>query len=557
LSPRRTRPRRPPEPVAVPPPAPPAGAARLWPWLAVGLVLLFVVAVRARLLDVPLERDEGEYAYAGQLMLRGIPPYQLVYNMKLPGAYVVYALFLALFGQTARAIHLGLLLVNGATVVLLFLLGRRWLGAFAGVVAAAAYALFSMGRAVEGPFAHSSHLVVLAALAGVLLLWRAFDSGRGRDYFWSGLCLGLSLLMKQHGVFFLLFGVLALVARGRRRGAGAQGLAGSGPPFALGAALPLLVTGIVLALAGVFPAFWFWTFRYAAAYVSEVPFSAGMVYLRDSLTRIVTADPLLWGTSLLGLVVLLGAGRSGPRRATILAFTGSAFLAVCPGLYFREHYFVLLLPAAALLVAVAVDGLRRLLAGTGARSGAGPLAATAFLAVFLVSLGMQAGYLLRATPRQVCRMTYGLNPFPEAREIARYISAHSSPGDRIAVLGSEPEILFYANRLSATGHIYMYGLMEPQPYARTMQLQAIQEIEKSAPAWLVFVNSPYSWVIRPDSDRTLLAWYARYVEEHYVPAGLIETFSRETTAYTWSDTVSVRDTRTRDLIMVYRRKPPA
>lgn len=35
----------------------------------------------------PLERDEGEYAYAGQLMLQGIPPYQLAYNMKLPGTY--------------------------------------------------------------------------------------------------------------------------------------------------------------------------------------------------------------------------------------------------------------------------------------------------------------------------------------------------------------------------------------------------------------------------------------------------------------------------------------
>ncbi len=43
-------------------------------------VLLLVTAalaayVRLRLADVPLERDEGEYAYADQLILEGTPTY--------------------------------------------------------------------------------------------------------------------------------------------------------------------------------------------------------------------------------------------------------------------------------------------------------------------------------------------------------------------------------------------------------------------------------------------------------------------------------------------------
>ena len=531
--------------------------ARLRPWLVVALVLLFVVVVRVRLLDVPLERDDGEYAYAGQLILHGIPPYQLVYNMKLPGAYAVYALFLALFGQTAGAIRLGFLLVNAATVVLLFLLGRRLFGSFAGVIAAATYALLSVGMAVLGPFAHSSHLVVLTALAGVLMLLRAFDSGRRRDYFWSGLLLGLAILMKQHGTFFLLFGVFALLAQRGRRGVRAPRLVADGLPFATGAALPFLLTCLVLAATGVFSNFWFWTFRYAAAYVTQVPFASGMVILRDALARMMAAAPILWGASVLGLGFVLWDARLRSQRGTVLAFAAFAFLAICPGLYFREHYFVMLLPAVALLVAVAVDGLRRALAGTGLRRSAGTIAALVFLASFLASLGPQAQYLLRATPRQVSRLTYGINPFPEAQEIARYIAAHSSAEDRIAVLGSEPEICFYANRRSATGHIYMYGLMENQPYARTMQLQAIREIEKSAPAWLVFVGCPYSWLIRPDSDRTLLAWGTRYTEEYYRPAGLVELLTPDSTAYTWSDTVSIRAARTTNLLVVYRRKPPA
>jgi len=39
----------------------------LWPRLCLGLILLFVIIVRVRLLSVPLERDEGEFACMGHL----------------------------------------------------------------------------------------------------------------------------------------------------------------------------------------------------------------------------------------------------------------------------------------------------------------------------------------------------------------------------------------------------------------------------------------------------------------------------------------------------------
>src|SRR5215831_16081957 len=81
-------------------------------WILVGLTILLVVIVRVRLREMPLERDEGEYAYAGQLLLQGVPPYKEAYNMKLPGTYLAYALIMALFGQSTSAIHVGLALVN-------------------------------------------------------------------------------------------------------------------------------------------------------------------------------------------------------------------------------------------------------------------------------------------------------------------------------------------------------------------------------------------------------------------------------------------------------------
>jgi hypothetical protein len=44
-------------------------------WILLCFVVLAAGLIRVRLLNVPFERDEGEDAYAGQLILSGVPPY--------------------------------------------------------------------------------------------------------------------------------------------------------------------------------------------------------------------------------------------------------------------------------------------------------------------------------------------------------------------------------------------------------------------------------------------------------------------------------------------------
>jgi len=85
---------------------------RVWSWVILCGILMFVAAVRFRLRDMPLERDEGEYAYAGQLFLQGIPPGKLAYTIKLLGTYAAYAILMLLFKKSCSGIHLGFLLVN-------------------------------------------------------------------------------------------------------------------------------------------------------------------------------------------------------------------------------------------------------------------------------------------------------------------------------------------------------------------------------------------------------------------------------------------------------------
>jgi Dolichyl-phosphate-mannose-protein mannosyltransferase len=269
----------------------PSGRIPAWraalPWIFLGLILLFVVAVRIRVLPVPLERDEGEYAYAGQLILEGIPPYQLAYNVKLPGIYAAYALLMAIFGQTPSGIHLGLLIVNLGAIVLLFFLARRLFDSYAAVIASATYALMSTSTAVMGLRAHATHFVILAALGGFVLLLRGLESRRALTLFWSGLLFGVAVLMKQHGVFLGVFAFSVLLysewsskIAANSAGSSAGSLEGSGTDakksllpglwrvaaFSFGTVVPYALTCLVLWRTGVFKNFWRWTVVYAGGH---------------------------------------------------------------------------------------------------------------------------------------------------------------------------------------------------------------------------------------------------------------------------------------------------
>lgn len=511
------------------------GCLRNRAWLIVAFALLLVVGVRVRLRDMPLERDEGEYAYAGQLILQGVPPYHDAFNMKLPGTYAAYALILAVFGQTPGGIHLGLALVNVATIVLIFRLGRKLLDDAGGATAAVAYALMSLSPNVLGLAGHATHFVVLPAVGGILLLLRAVETRGTKILFASGLLFGLAFLMKQHGIFFGLFAGLFLwwsrfgppLPVGNDRSVRRAGLRDEGelPPafrwrdilrdlgwFGTGYAAPYLLTCLILWAAGVFPQFWFWTVTYGGKYASAVPLVKAADMTSAALRAIVGPNILFWLLPWVGAIMMWWDRRlDANRRFLLTALLICSLASISVGFYFREHYFILLLPVLALLIAVAVSRSLRLL---GRKPSLELFLALAVLVVSALATGAvligNGALWFSLTPARAVEETYGSTVFGDARTAADLIAANTSPNARIAVIGSEPEIYFYARRRSATGHIYVYALMERQPYAAKMQAQMIQQIEAARPEYVVFVQNQLSWLAQPDSEKQLFDWWPGY-----------------------------------------------
>lgn len=551
------------------------GILRNRAWIIVSLTILLVFAIRVRLRQMPLERDEGEYAYAGQLILHGVPPYKDAYNMKLPGTYAGYALIMAVFGQSASGIHIGVALINAASIVFIFLIGRKLLDEPAGIVAAISYALLSASPAVLGLAGHATHFVVLPALAGTLLLLHAREHALNSRYgqwtasvsqsvpqppappllrysvLLAGLLFGLAFLMKQHGIFFGMFGGLYLgfshlyepqsIKERREKEAASQSdetrtikrkeprspssrYGAKLPPiawpklfkdlglFSVGFAMPYLLTCVLLWAAGVFPQFTFWTITYARKYATALPEGIGNDIVRTTLQTVTGSNILLWIIPWLGALLMAWERRlANEHRFLLVALLICSLGSISVGFYFRQHYFITLLPVLALLTGLAVSRALRLVKHD--------TTIELFLAlpVFilfglgcLLSLGGNGPLWFTMSPTEATENIYHTTLFSDTYKLATSLRGKTDKDSRIAVLGSEPEIYFYSGRRSATGYIYMYPLMETHPYAAQMQRNMISEIETQKPSYVVYVDEPHSWLRQPTSQHLLDDWWQSY-----------------------------------------------
>ena len=227
---------------------------------------------------------------------------------------------------------------------------------------------------------------------------------------------------------------------------------------------------------------------------------------------------------------------------------------MCVAFYLRAHYFLYLFPATALLIGIGFNSICLLIKKLRIIKLNSFITTATILIVFTYCLLDQRKFLFQTTPEDASRILYGGNPFPESLVIANYIKEHSSPEDKIAILGSEPQILFYADRISATKHIFTYYLMGNHPHSNIMHKEAMTDIELSKPPILINVVIPTSWLFQKDSKSMLFRWLDSFVSTHYKLAGIVEIQNTRNANYYWGKDVIKFSPKRDNFIQIYQRK---
>jgi hypothetical protein len=528
-------------------------------YFLLGITVLFVLIARIHLLSFPFERDEGEYAYMGKLILDGHPPYTLAYNMKFPGTYYMYALIMMIFGKSIVGVHIGLTIITIASMFLVFFISGKFVSKIGAIISTASFGIIGTSWTLLAQAAHATHFVIFFALLGILVILRLYEREKNKvlKYFISGVFFSLAFICKQSGLFFTFFGIMIIISN-EFNIRPLSGLVKHLLIFLSGFAVPVLIMLLYFYLFADFGKFWFWTMEYISKYGNQVPFSEAPNMFKSGL-RGITANYssvgyiALWVVSLLGIPLIFLSNASVKNKILIFSFLLFSFLTIVPGFYFRKHYFITLLPAVALLIAVFFDFLNDFFTDKLKRPNLNYISFLLFLILIGIGIKVNADYLFKQNPEISCKQVYGSNPFVESVQIAKYLKQNTTKDDKIAVFGSEPHICFYADRYSATGYIYTYNLVELHSYALKMQQEMAKEIEISKPKYFLAINVGPSWLTRPNSEKFIFTWMNEYVNKNYRMVGLYDILPDQFSSLKVGEQLKDYKPQSKNLIYIFER----
>jgi len=526
-------------------------------WLVLGACAF--VALRAPLVSLPLERDEGEYAYIAWRMEQGDVPYRDAFDQKPPGIFVAYRLAFALFGRSPEAIRLFLGLWSAVTAGVLYGLVRALAGPLAAAGAVLVFCALSADPRLGAAAANTEAFLWLPC---VLALWLCLRGGLGGTraagavaWAGAGAASAVAVAFKQvaltNAAFIAVLACALPAAAGPKRVPLRIAALGAG---ALAVVLPIVG---VFAAVGAFDAFADAVWLHNLEYAGRRSLAEGFDNLRYALGEQAPSLAPVWVLAAGGLLGPVAAG--GRARAVLAGWLGASLLGVAVGLQFRPHYFLQALPALAASAGVGLAAAVHVAGASGGRAAAGVAAVLAVAVVGAPALANRA-VLTAETPKAAAREIWGLNPFPEAVTIARHIARTSAPDETVFVVGSEPEILFYAERRSATRYIFFYPLTGGYPGARERQREAWDDVTRARPSYVVWVHVPTSWLMSDRTDpwifdetgRMLSRDYAIEFVAHPDETGEDYVFAHGHAALRWLDTERERLDQL-PWVAVYRR----
>jgi 4-amino-4-deoxy-L-arabinose transferase-like glycosyltransferase len=477
--------------------------------LLAGLVL-FVTAIRIPLIGIPFERDEGEYAYIGWRLGHDELPYRDWVDQKPPAIFWVYRAALTLQIDPVRSVHFAALLFAAASTCALFLLAQRFMRRFWAFLAAALFSFLSVDPMAQGTAANTELFMLLPLILAQLAFFKSFD--RGRQTKWSLICgalIGMAIAFKQVAAvnWLLLIALCPLFGSPERRWRCTINFA------ACSLAGLLAVLGLI--------ASYFWVrggvsglidnvFTHNLEYIGAMTWSDRFHFCIDTLATLARAESIAWIFVIIGFIALIAA-----QKLKGLAFLAGWLITSAIGItasgYFFPHYFQQWLPPLALTAAFGAQWLGELRVWR-----------TVLIprAIFATSLGILPlttlwPFWFSYSPADAVRRIYPGNFFAEMPSFATQVAKITSPDQRVFIFGAEPEVLFYAQRVSATRYIFLFPLYGPYRNVREKQLATAKEIQRAAPAAAVYV--PNGLFFNPGTDQYFTEWSLSYLRENFSP----------------------------------------
>jgi 4-amino-4-deoxy-L-arabinose transferase-like glycosyltransferase len=517
-------------------------------------VLLFALVtyiLRWRLLDIPLERDEGGFAYMGYSWIKGTPLFSDYVDVKPPLVYILYGVFESIFGATSKGIHTGLFIFNlGFTITFYFYIKQKFSFGTA-MISSLVFILLSSLPNVFGFAAHATQLLLWPTIGGI---WLLDYSLKQTKIFWlipAGILLGIAFLIKQQAIGFMLFAGFYLTYIILIQEKNWKKWLVSGFILTFSAVLPYILCILWFYASGRLNNFWYWTYTWPSQFAAT---QTGNTEIFNMMYGMVTRNiENFWYLGLVGVILSFFDKWPMENKVFAVLLTLFGFAALSVGFHYYPHYFVLLLPAISLGVGLAFHFVySKLNLVTQNTMLTYPVFTVVFFMMFYTHYKPQKDYFTKTKKEDIVRNVYGTNPFQESYVVGNKIKSMSKQGDSILVLGSEPQLLFYSQLPSISQHMHYYQLVDGGSQNDSLQTELITKVEKSKPQYLVFVRNGFSWLVK-DPKNKLFQWIDKLIP-NYNLKGFVNTYPDKTSEYFWDAEATQDKIGSGDVIFLFELK---
>ena len=136
--------------------------------------------------------------------------------------------------------------------------------------------------------------------------------------------------------------------------------------------------------------------------------------------------------------------------------------------------------------------------------------------IILISLFLPLSKQFFINPKKFNSYIYGnRQSFDISPKFAEKLKEITKPDDKIYIAGAESQILFYAQRESATRFIYTYPLIFATPYREKFQQEVIEQLKSHPLKAIVYSNDIYSWKFQNYEPLEFKKFLKEYISERY------------------------------------------
>lgn len=462
-------------------------------------LIAFFIFFHFNSLTAPLERDEGEYAYAAMILHQGKLPYQNSFLQKPP--LIVYTYYVAqlINNHAVWPPRVMAAIFTFASMILIGLIAKKLWGETAHWITMFLY-IPQIMFPVLTPFAVNTEKFMLLPLIGLTTVF-IYEKNQPYDFFIAGILASLTLFYKPISILVITYLLLVWFFQIFKKEKNQLLLLKRIFAFSFG----FFITAFFILAPFLFSKTFFYflenviIFNFFYPQNFGNPFSNFFNYLSKFIYYWWVLIPLFfifflrrpkkfWLIFSLFLISLISVFTSP---------IGHYYLQTIP-------FFTLLTTGAIITVADYLSQKHKIILS---------IITTVIITFFLIYPIRQQFYL---TPQELVVWVYGrVNPFYEAPIVGEKIKKLTTPSDKIFVAGSEPQIYFYSQRQSPTRFVITYPLNLNTPLREKYQKEIILDLKKDLPKIIIVSTKKHSGLWDENSPKIFISFLNKILKEDY------------------------------------------